>query len=71
MVTKTSRKTTKIKLQLLWERGKKCGICGGEITSFDDLTVDHIFPIARGGKNVIENCQLAHKKCNVIKGDKI
>ena len=69
MVAKTSRRTTKIKLQLLWDKGKKCGICGKEIKEFDDLTVDHIFPIAKGGKNVIENCQLAHKKCNVLKGD--
>ena len=71
MVTKTSRRTTKIKLQLLWENGKRCGICGKMINDFDDLTVDHIYPIAKGGKNVIDNCQLAHKKCNVEKGDKI
>ena len=50
MVTKTARRTTKIKLQLLWERGKKCEICGRDIEQIDDLTVDHIFPISKAGR---------------------
>lgn len=61
--------TSKFKAQLIWENGKRCAICGKKITSLDDLTVDHIIPLARGGRNVIENCQLAHKKCNEAKND--
>ena len=62
-------RTAKFRAQLIWENGKRCAICGKKITSLDDLTVDHIVPLARGGKNVIENCQLAHKKCNEAKND--
>ena len=61
--------TAKFKAQLIWENGRKCAICGKRITSLDDLTVDHIVPLAKGGRNVIENCQLAHKKCNEAKND--
>lgn len=68
MVTKTSRAKTKMKLRLVWERGKRCAICGRKIKDLDDLTVDHIVPLAKGGKNTIENFQLAHKKCNELKG---
>ena len=68
MTTKISRAKTKAKLQLVWERGKRCAICGKKIKSLDDLTIDHIVPLAEGGKNVLENYQLAHKACNEAKG---
>lgn len=58
-----------IKLQLLWEYGNRCAICGKKIRNLDDLTVDHIIPKAKGGKNLISNCQLAHKICNELKND--
>lgn len=58
-----------IKLRLLWEHGRYCAICGKKIRNFDELTVDHIIPLAKGGKNEIENCQLAHKICNMKKND--
>ena len=64
----TSKNNT-IKLRLLWENGKRCAICGKMIESVDDLTVDHIIPISKGGKQNIENCQLAHKSCNCKKSD--
>lgn len=69
MTTRTSRRTTKFKLRLLWDNGKRCAICGKRIKDFNDLTVDHIVPLAKGGKNVIENCQLAHLSCNSEKHD--
>ena len=62
-------KNNAIKLRLLWENGKRCAICGKMIESVDDLTVDHIVPISKGGKRTIENCQLAHKSCNCSKSD--
>ena len=64
-----SSKTTNIKLQLLWEHGKRCAICGKKISSYDELTVDHIIPRSKGGKNVLSNCQLAHRACNSKKND--
>ncbi|MBR2741226.1 HNH endonuclease [Candidatus Saccharibacteria bacterium] len=62
-------KNNTIKLRLLWENGKRCAICGKMIESVDDLTVDHIIPISKGGKREISNCQLAHKSCNSRKSD--
>ena len=69
MTTKTSRRVSRIKLELLWKNGKRCAICGKRIRHLDDLTVDHIIPLAKGGKNVVENCQLAHRECNGEKRD--
>lgn len=64
-----SSKNNSIKIKLLWKYGKRCAICGKKICSLDDLTVDHIVPLAKGGKNEIRNCQLAHKSCNAAKSD--
>jgi len=64
-------KTAGMKLKLLWENGKRCRICGKPIKHFDDMTLDHIIPKSKGGRNVIGNCQLAHMICNCKKADKI
>jgi 5-methylcytosine-specific restriction endonuclease McrA len=68
MTTKKSRARTKAKLELLWRDGRRCAICGRKIKDLDDLTIDHIVPLAKGGKNAMENYQLAHKACNEAKG---
>lgn len=68
MTTKRSRVRTKAKLQLVWNNGKRCAICGKKIKDLNDLTIDHIVPLAEGGKNVAENFQLAHRACNEAKG---
>lgn len=62
-------KTERIKTRLLWEHGRYCDICGKKIRNFEDLTLDHIIPLSKGGKNEIENCQLAHRACNSMKKD--
>lgn len=61
----------------LIRRGKPgCGICGEPI-DYDlphldpgEFTVDHIVPLAKGGLDVIENKQAAHRLCNRLKSDK-
>jgi len=40
--------------------GNRCLCCG----ALDGLTVDHVVPISRGGKNIIDNLQLLCMKCN-------
>lgn len=45
-----------------------CGICGNQIDSFDEMHVDHIIPLSRGGKDILANLQLTHVKCNLKKG---
>jgi 5-methylcytosine-specific restriction endonuclease McrA len=33
------------------------------------ITVDHIIPLSRGGRSVVENLAPAHCRCNEEKGD--
>lgn len=58
-----------IKRQLIAEHGAVCALCGKPITNMKDVTLDHIIPVSRGGLTVKENCQLAHERCNAMKGN--
>lgn len=60
-----------IKRQLINSKGAICGICGKPIANMKDCTIDHIIPISRGGMTTLDNCQLAHKLCNRMKGSRI
>ena len=46
--------------------GEYCLCCG----SNDDIQLDHIVPISKGGKNTLSNLQPLCKSCNVSKGTK-
>ena len=46
--------------------GFKCLYCG----SGNELTIDHIIPASRGGKNTFENCVAACKPCNNKKNNR-
>lgn len=60
-----------IKRQLINSGGAVCAICGEPITDMKDCTIDHIKPRSKGGMTTIDNCQLAHFKCNLKKGNAI
>jgi len=52
-----------------WKRKRSTGICyycGGKFRP-DELTMDHLIPIARGGKSVAGNVVPACKDCNTKK----
>ena len=51
----------------LFKQSPVCKLCGNQIHSFDDCTVDHIHPYSKGGKTVEGNGQLAHRTCNARK----
>lgn len=51
----------------LFDKADVCKICGNQIHSFDDSTVDHIHPYSKGGKTLANNAQLAHRSCNARK----
>lgn len=48
-----------------------CQICGSTAKDGAKLHVDHIIPIARGGKTVMSNLQTLCERCNMGKSDKI
>lgn len=46
-----------------------CAFCG-ELFPHSKLTIDHVHPKSRGGKNTWANCVTACKPCNHRKGDR-
>lgn len=75
-----------ISLKKLYKRDKGiCYICGKEcnpkdikmteegyyIAGEDYPSIDHVMPIAKGGKHTWDNIRLAHRHCNAVKNDKI
>ena len=49
--------------------GNSCQYCGRNVRA-DDITVDHVIPKSKGGKNTWENCVIACRRCNSRKGSK-
>lgn len=47
-----------------------CNQCGKRSKKKAMFEIDHIVPMAKGGKTTLENLQLLCRKCNRIKGDK-
>lgn len=65
---KKPKRSTRVR-ELLWNSYPHiCGICGNQIDLFDEMHVDHIIPLSRGGKDILANLQLTHAKCNLKKG---
>ena len=45
----------------------RCAICG-QFVPYDEFTIDHIVPLAKGGGNEPDNLQCACRFCNQLKG---
>lgn len=62
--------------QVIARNKPPCGICGGEIDYSlphldpGEYVVDHVIPLAKGGRDVLENKTAAHRACNRAKSDK-
>ena len=46
-----------------------CALCGKRM--FGKYTLDHIFPLSKGGYHEIYNIQLVHRYCNSMKSNKV
>lgn len=57
--------------KMLWDnsRDKNCHICGNKILSINDMQVDHIIPVSRGGTNAPNNLAISHSVCNNTKNN--
>ena len=69
---------------LIARQGNLCAICGKPVDIYDYEkrgcifiagnyypSIDHVIPLARGGRHQWDNVQLAHRICNTMKSDKI
>jgi len=52
----------KEKIAILKRDGSNCFICNKPLG--DDITLEHLDPLSKGGKNKLSNMVLAHDKCN-------
>ena len=48
--------------------GGRCELCGRKIL-FDDMTIDHVTPLAMGGEDDVENLSCTCYPCNIFKGN--
>ena len=54
---------------IAWRDNNQCQYCGNYFP-FNKLTMDHVLPKSRGGKNTWENLVAACMKCNQKKGSR-
>jgi len=68
-----AKMNARIRFAVLERDDFSCTVCGRGPRSGDDvkLHVDHIYPIAEGGKTVKENLQTLCQDCNSGKGARI
>lgn len=57
-----------IRRTLLATQPHRCAHCG---TTEGKLSIDHIQPLAKGGRTVLSNLQLLCRDCNTRKGDSL
>lgn len=68
----TNKLTHMQMVSLITDRdGYLCYLCSRGFSSVSPPTLDHVIPLAKGGTWDLENLKLAHKRCNVEKGDRL
>ena len=63
--------TAKLRQQIKERDNYTCQICGKYMPDEVGLHIDHIIPVAKGGKSVPSNLQVLCSKCNGKKSDKL
>lgn len=57
--------------EALWKRFEGlCYLCGNKVP-FTRFHIEHVVPLARGGKDDLANLNIAHPSCNLRKGAKL
>lgn len=63
--------TKELRLKIMQRDHYTCQICGKYMPDGVGIHIDHIIPIAKGGKTVESNLQVLCSTCNLKKGSKI
>jgi excisionase family DNA binding protein len=62
------RRYSMSQLVAVYQRSEgRCGICQGQVDP-EQVSIDHIVAVARGGADEPDNWQLAHRRCNSSQG---
>ncbi len=71
--SKNQRKlaTRELREKIMIRDNYTCQLCGKYMPDEVGLQIDHIIPIAKGGKTVVSNLRVLCSKCNASKSDKI
>jgi hypothetical protein len=58
--------------RVVWHasRAKKCSLCKMPIKRWEEMSIDHVTPHSRGGRTILTNAKLAHRRCNSAAGAK-
>lgn len=56
-----------LRIAVIERDGTVCGICNGRVPR-DDVHIDHITPVVRGGPTTLKNLRVTHSRCNLRKG---
>ena len=57
-------------VRTLFAEAKACAYCGNPFRSGTEKSLDHVVPLARGGRHTLANVCVACKRCNASKGAK-
>ena len=71
--SKNQRKlaTRELRERIMLRDNYTCQLCGKSMPDEVGLQIDHIIPIAKGGKTIMSNLRVLCSKCNGSKSDKI
>jgi 5-methylcytosine-specific restriction enzyme A len=72
-IKRERRKAQELRQSSWWKQQIGRGLCYhcGQKFSKELLTMDHLVPVARGGKSTKKNCVVSCKECNSEKGHRM
>ena len=71
----TCQRRRAVRAELIERDGTGCWLCGDPIDlglHYEDpmsIFIDHVLPRSRGGRNLLPNLRLAHRRCNEQRSD--
>jgi 5-methylcytosine-specific restriction endonuclease McrA len=71
MKERRRRRPSTADILAVWERDRGiCRLCG-EYVLPGEVSLDHVIPFSQGGASSLDNLQLAHRRCNSAKGNRV